>query len=334
MQYVSIDRVLGKFHRETSKEGVSETDLIEYVGEALDFLNVADSQEEAVAFLEVKDYQVQLPMYLNTILQVARDNSFVAPEEDSTDCSPQSFLEKYGECCGEEQINNPLDCVITDCQGKILNKEYDIAYYRPYYDLKWLYQFWCDSAYYKQNFTPVRLANHTFFNSIVAKEKCDIPYSNTDLSGDEYSIVGTTEKYLRFSFKEGRVAVAYLRTAIDINTSLPLIPDNISYLTAITYYIKWKLEEVDFDDNREGSGGKMQYYEKHWLKYCRQAKNFAKMPKTIDQFQNLLEQSHYLIPRHRRYYGFFGNLGREENRLFNDPEYRNKLTRTRYNGRR
>ena len=71
--------------------------------------------------------------------------------------------------------------------------DYDVAYYRPYYDLQWEYSPWVSSQYYKQNYTPVRLADNTFFNSVVCREK-DIPYNSCP---DEYTIVGTEYRKLR-----------------------------------------------------------------------------------------------------------------------------------------
>ena len=43
------------------------------------------------------------------------------------------------------------------------------------------------------------------------------------------------------------------------------------------------------------------------------------MPSGVDEHQNLAQQSRYLIPRMNKYYGFFGKLGRAENRPFNNP---------------
>jgi len=198
--------------------------------------------------------------------------------------------------------------------------DYEVAYYRPFFDLKWEYSLWSDSQYCKDKFTPVRLSNNVFFNSLVCKEKNNQEiYRNC---GDEYTIVGTTEKRLRFSFREGFVAVAYLRNAIDIETGYPLVPDNYSYLSAITYYIKWKLAEWYDWNGREGFGIKAEKAEKRWLKYTKQGKNYMKMPKGLDQYQNLLEQSHTMIPKHNMYYGHFGNLNKAESKKFNNPDNR------------
>jgi hypothetical protein len=44
------------------------------------------------------------------------------------------------------------------------------------------------------------------------------------------------------------------------------------------------------------------------------------MPSGIDDYQDLMEQSMYMIPNSKRYYGFFGKLNTAENRSFKDPD--------------
>jgi len=52
------------------------------------------------------------------------------------------------------------------------------------------------------------------------------------------------------------------------------------------------------------------------------------MPFGVDDYENLRQQSTYLLPRTRSYFGFFGNLGNEEQRVFNDPDQRNRYRYT------
>lgn len=332
LQYTSVNRVLAKVHRDLKGTEVNESDAIEWIGEALEFLKVPQVQEQAVAFMEVRNYEADLPDGFQMILQVARDNNWT-PETKDDCCIPMETIEEVT----EQSTDDCTDCFTqpVDCNGRPLFDDACPSYI-PHFDMQWQYIPWTSCSYYKENFTPVRLANHTFFNTIVCKEKHDTPYQgNQDVydhplknnflgQQDEYTIVGSVDKKLRFSFKEGYVALAYIRNAIDRETGYPLVPDNVSYVTAITYYLKWKMAEMYAWNGREGYEGKADKAEQKWLKYARQGKNYMKMPKSIDQFQNLLEQSHYLIPRHRRYYGYFGNLGREEERKFNDPDYRKK----------
>lgn len=338
IQYTSVNNILAKFHRDIKNEDVNESDVIEYIGEALGFLKVPQIQEQAIAFIEVKDYECDMPRNLQMILQIARNNDW--SPETKEECLPP--VDVVAELIRDAKLVNDEDC--EDCDqsfddvfGPGCQDEYAPSYI-PYFDMQAQYIPWTSTSHYKETYTPVRLANHTFFNTLVCKEKSESPYENNnkDISNvftkhnynseqDEYNIIGTVDKKLQFSFREGYVAVAYIRDALDEETGYPLIPDNIRHILAVTYYIKWKLAEMYSWNNRAGFDRIAADNERKWGKYVRQANNYMKMPKGIDQHQNLLEQSHYLIPRHRRYYGFFGKLGREEDRTFNDPDYKRRI---------
>ena len=279
LQYTTVNRVIAKIYRDLKDIDLHETDAIEWIGEALEFLKVPQIQEQDVICLKVKNYEAIFPVGFQMVLQVARYNG----EKPIGDCSTETT---------------------TSAETTT-------------------YEDWTSSPFYIQNFTPVRLANHVFFNTIVCKEKRPIPYE--DNCYDEYTIVGTTEKKMRLSFKEGTIALAYIKNAIDKETGYPLIPDDVRYITAITYYLKWKIAQRYEWSGRQNYIRLAQDNERLWLKYARQAKNYMKMPKSLDEFQNLLDQTHYLIPRQGRYYGYFGKLGREEDRRFNDPNYRNNI---------
>ena len=300
MEYTNVNRILAKFHRDLKGVNLNEKDAIEWIGEALDFLKVYATLESVVTFLEVKDYQTVMPPFTHLILQIARDNSYVS----SLITDPDNFLVEI-----EKEENPPHVCL--DCNNEITN-DYYVGYYRPYPDLLWEYNPWTLSTFHKRNFTPVRLSNNTFFSSVVCKEKGEI-YKNCR---DEYTIVGTTKRNLRFSFKTGMVAISYLRTAVDKETGYPLIPDDIRFITAIKYYLQWKIAEWYNWNGREGFSYIVQDSERKWLKYAKQAKNYAKMPKSLDDYQDLLEQSHYLIPDYNKYYSFFGNLTQYEKLSF------------------
>lgn len=293
LQFTTVDRIFSKLHREIKGTDLNETDVIEYIGEALDHLKVAQSQEQKVMFIDVKDHHAEIPSGFQMVLQIARDNMYGADSDDFGSIIISSLAQ-------EEDTG--------DCEWcKLLEEE--AFNYSVQMDLTMGYSFWVKSNVFKERFTPVRLANSTLFNSLVCKEK-GMNYMECE---DEYTIVGTECKRLRFSFPEGRIALAYLKTAIDEETGYPLVPDEISHITAITYYVKWKIAEWYQWNRREGFDNITNDNERKWIKYARQAKNGVKMPKSIDDYQDLLEQTHQLIPKHRKYYGFFGNLSREQN---------------------
>ncbi len=325
--YVSVDTIFAKVLRDFRGMDISESDIVEWVGEALGFMRTPGIHEEAVAFIEVRNHRCDMPEGMKVILQVARNNSWTDQTASSNGLSPQVVIEALA-CehpCPDNGLLVDPDTGIPDDSG--------IFYYRPYFDLKYEYQGWCGNTYYRENYTPVRLSNQTFFRTLVAQETSDqiqdVYRSNTS---DEYtSIGGCPSNCLLFSFESGSVAVSYVRSKVDEATGYPLIPDDISFISACTYYIKWKMAERNRWNGVEGANLEVQDAEKNWKHYIRQAINRSKMPSTIDEYQDIMEQSLHLIPRTRNYYGFFGNLGREENRRFNNPDGRRRFTYNRYN---
>lgn len=304
-EFTTVDRILAKLQRDLKLEEIDEGDVIEWIGEALGFLNVAEIQEEAVAFLNVKNYECDLPKNFHLVLQVAKYQDGGCYENNGT---------KIGKDIPNEQYNLIKDFVLKYCKNE--NNCCEPQEFRPYFDMQWSYTNWLQTNFYSNNFVPVRLANNVFFNSIVCKEKNNYEIYNKPCVNDEYTIVGTTDRKLRFSFKDGVVALSYLRNAIDTETGYPLVPDNSYYITAITYYIKWKMSEFLQWNGDRVHMNLANDYERKWISYARKAKNHIKMPKTLDQYQNMLEQTHHLIPKHDRYYGFFGNLGHKENIIY------------------
>jgi len=307
-QFVKIDSILSKFQRDFKGLDINEDDAIEWIGEALGFMKIVSASEEAIAFIEIKNYHVSIPTGLHYITQIARNNDWQKPA-DNEYCLNE-VIENLA-CQTEKEVINT-----EDCQGKVTwNKEQ--VYYRPRLDLQFPFVNWISSSFKKAKYTPVRLANHSFLNTLVCKEKdMEDVYCRDCKDRDEYTIV---QDQLRFNFQTGFIALAYIRQMIDSETGYPMIPDDESARAAITYYLGWKIKEMEAWNHREGAMQLAQIAEQHWLKYIKQFKNKAKMPTGVDQYQNLMEQSNYLIPNHNRYYGFFGKLGTAENRIFNGP---------------
>lgn len=301
IQFTTVDRIFASVTRDIRGEDINESDLIEWIGEAMGFMDMPELQEESVAFLKVKDFEADVPDGFQMALQLARYNK--VEKDICADCCKIEEIE-------EDKLPDPDYC------GEISIIDYMLGNldtsFRPYFDMQWQYIPWTTSHYFVEHFKPIRLTNHTLFNTLVCKEK-DF-YYNCD---DEYTIVGTVDKKFRFSFSEGYVALSYLKAATDKETGYPLVPDNVRHTTAITYYIKWKIAERLEWLGREGFTSITNKNMELWNKYVKQAKNWSKMPKGIDQHQNLLEQTHHLIPRLNRYYGFFGKLGKQEYRGFN-----------------
>lgn len=318
-QYVSIDTIFSKLIRDVTDE-FSEGDVIEWSGEALEAIGAVRQYEEAVAFIEVKNNQCELPKGIHAIIQIARDNNFSTPA--TSDLCPSTIIKecilpnttKIDDCVGCETSSNGIvpDYIILDCNGQPLN-DYDIAYYRPYFDLKAEYYGWCNSSRYKERYSPVRPSQNTFSSALVVSENNS--QSLYQFSKDEYTII--QGKILRFSFNSGSIALAYYRQITDSQSGYPMIPDNYSYKTAIVKYITMKMFEKQCYNGREGACGKADKAANDWQWYCKQAGNHALMPSGIDEHQSLLDQRSHMLPKQNRYFGFFGNLNQSENRIWN-----------------
>lgn len=309
--YTTIDVIFSKFSRNLKQEDIDEDDIIEWVGEALGFMELSETLEESIAFIEVENHTAILPTGLKYVIQVVRNNDFKKDSitDQLTNLSLIQNPEGNPNLIHNEDGSTELDgVVITDSQGKILNTEYAIAYYRPYFDLRYKYDAWNSLRKSNRGLSVVRLSTNTLFNSIVCSE---VDYNPTCCK-DEYTITNIgTDKVIRTSFNSGQIVVPFLRQALDEN-GMPLIPDTSSHINAIFYYVKWQLAESYRWSGREGFAKEAEDSEQKWLKYIRQANNKAKMPKGVDGYQNLMEQSSYLIPKYNRYNSMFGGMNKME----------------------
>jgi len=317
LTYTTVNRVFSKLSRDLGTDEFSEDDVIEWTGEALEAIDAVTMLEECVEFIEVKNHVAQLPKFTNSIIQIAAhtgDYSTFTPEEVIESLCEVDSSTAYDPDCKCDTTNKYIP---VDASGHPIFDS-DVYEWQPTINVQAEYVNWTSCSAYAASWAVVRLANHTFFNSIVCKEKdSDLLYSN---SKDEYTIIG--DNTLRLSFQDGFIAVSYARQKLD-NRMFPMIPDHFAYLTAITKYCTLKIMERLWLMGREGYERKVMKLEADWQWYCKQAGNRALMPKGIDAYQNLLDQSQYLLPRNFRYDQFFRDLSRPENRQFNDPDNRN-----------
>jgi len=318
-QYVTMDTILGKFYRDFRGLKIHETDAIEWAGEALGFMKIPSAMEEAVAFCEVIGNEVQIPRGLQYIMHIARANEW----EGTNLCADEvtTAVEEDSSCTLPCDINIQF----VDCHGVPIFDEYHVSHPTANFNLAWEYDPWMRSSYQREKFSPVVLGNHSFFQTLVCQDPqfADL-YRNTSLY-DEYSPSGDV---LRFSFESGYVAIAYLRHKLD-DDGYPMFPDTEYSKSAITYYMLWKIKQREAMLHREGARALAKDAKADWDDYIKKFKNAAKMPQGAAQYQNLANQSRYLLPRNNKFYGFFGNLGHLENRPFNDPDNRNTAYRTR-----
>lgn len=286
-QLISIQRIFANMSKFMAANNISEDDVIEWTGQALEFMKLETVFQPALKIIEVSNFAAPIPSYLHAIIQIARNNEWVSETTSSTE---------------EEDTEEIVDVpVALDETGMPVNA-YDLAYYRPFADFDGETFTVGGLQVRKYQFTPVRLANHHFFGSLVCQE--------TDFAGiyatckDEYTIV---DNVLKFSFQEGQIMLSYFKQKLDEN-GYPMIPDDISAITAIGHYIRYKTFEEQFDKGREGSERRYLKAEADWQWYCRQAKSEDLMPQTVDEWQNILDWKNHMMPKWNQYYTFFGKL--------------------------
>ncbi len=293
-KYTSVDRVFAMLH----SLGIStdnESDFIEWIGAALEAIGAIKAYEEAVCFRTVENYRCVLPKNFHNIIQIARNNVYVP-------ANPVTAITANDIAVGITEDTGPSIPVALDENGTPIH-EYELAYYRPFFDLQYDYHGWTNLSIYRKCFTPVRLAEHTFFDTLVCREE-NTPNIYNGTGEDEYTI--KAGKTLSFSFEKGQVAIAYNRQPLCKDTGYPMIPDDISYTTACVNYCLKNVFMREFYSGKEGAQMKMEKAETDWVWYCAQAGNKALMLNGIDEHENFTRQRTYLIPPRHSYYGFFG----------------------------
>lgn len=305
LSFVSIYEIINQINRNYPNISWSDTEIIEWAGEALGLIGAVPALEDAIAFIEVANHQCGMPCAIQQIVGIAKNERYVAEDAGNTAVVAGELTEEGGETYP----------VPIDCNGKPITGV-ELAYYRPYFDLRYETGEWLTSSRYSSDFVPVRLSENIYMDAI----SCDNDPSPYAVCQYEYKIVPKT-KILRFSFESGQIALAYKRTPIDDN-GYPMIPDIESYRAAIQAYCIYRKMAMQFYGGDEGGVSRFQKAEADWQWYCGQAGSAMMMPNGLDEIQNMMDIKQKLIPRMFSYYDFFGRIAHPEDRAFNNPDNR------------
>ena len=306
VKLVSIERIIAGLYRDAgigSAQELSENDLIEWAGEALEFIGAYPQYQEAVDYVEVSDYRAEVPCGFHKLVQIAYkttggDACGCAIKIKSSDGSTSSC---NSSTCG---CDSSLTATVDPCAAVTQAEDAIVTQAKQLVDYHLTYRFMNTSAYY-QHYKPMRLASSSFSRGKLAH--CENCINISATCDEEYSI---DHPYIRTSFKKGKLCIAYIKQPLD-ERGWPMIPDTVSYVEAVKRYIIYKLKYSDFIKGQIPAQIFMKI-EDDWQWYCRQARNKMNMPDTIDKMQNLLEMRKRIFNKERRYYGFFGNLSQGE----------------------
>lgn len=144
-------------------------------------------------------------------------------------------------------------------------------------------------------------------NETVYSTKEETGNNQTDLSTDFTYVI--TPGYIKLNKPTGYLMLAY--TSIPIDTEgYPLIPDNISFITALYWYVTMKLMYPEW---REGRIRDAVYYDarRSWNFYCKQAYGEALMP-NADMMESIKNTWNRVVVEMGDNNGFYSTTGQQQ----------------------
>jgi len=297
VKLTSIERVISGIYRDLKPViELNENDMIEWAGEALEHIGAYGQLEEKVINLTVSDYRALVPSGLKEIVQIA----YKFTEGAVTTTPMLTTADPCITCddpCGEPDC--PSCATVCENAGTLItNARLFLEYYKP--------NSFRATGYYYDNYRPLRKASGPFTTPFT--NDCTTCTDINQTCDQEYRL---DWPYIKTSFKDGYICVAYVGQPLD-ERGFPLIPDEVSYIEAIKRYITYKVKYSEFLQGHL-PGNIYIKLEDDWHWYCKQARNKMNMPNTIDDLQNLKDQHIRLLPKPHRYHRFFGHLHSMEN---------------------
>lgn len=172
----------------------------------------------------------------------------------------------------------------------------------------WLHSTWFSSNYYYNNWQPLRLSTNTFAKSV----HCDNSVNLTCKCDHTYTV--SPDGTITTSFKDGYVSISYVRHPVDCNGEF-LIPDTEYYKEALRTYCMMRLWEFRMNMKEEGAQGLYMMYRDLWSLMKAKATAEIREP-DLAELENIKNVMVRLVPKTRRFAGFFGNLASEESLSF------------------
>lgn len=291
-RYVSSTTIISKVIRDLGVSEINKDDIIEWVGEAIQAIGTNGMKEDSVMFLEVKNHMAELPAEVQEVVKVYRNHQY---EQGECVTPLEVYLDDVTDITTTVE---PLEPVTCGCESI---PDDDLPRWTGRFEKRWAHLDWEKSPIHNKKFTPMSLSSSILFSGVV----CETVNQNIS-SGcrDEYQL---SDGIVKTSFANGQIAIAYRSSPTDEN-GYPMVPDLYSVQTAITHYISYKMFARFWYQGREGMSDKMQWADKEYQFYVRQAKNDTWMLYGIDEHQNMINFRKAPLGRQS-----FDNLGRPSN---------------------
>lgn len=223
MLFTNIRAVINRLTIDKSQ--YEEEDIIEWIINGLDIMNIKKAYQQEVLMIEVNNHKAILPCDLIQIEMVA------SPIEN---------------CLFNDDINNNSE--LKDCECSIeYNKDYiNKISNNNNFKVVGNYSRFFNSNYFKKNFQVLKLTNLPFASKYHCNT-CPNINSNCEIT---YSL--SPNGYISTPFENGIICLAYLKYAKDEDDEY-IIPDNEDLIQALANWCMSKHWELRMNMKEEGA---------------------------------------------------------------------------------
>lgn len=289
---ISSKAVLAKIiaDLDLKEDEIRITDVLEWIGEAMEKIGAVQQLEHKVANIQVVDYQAKLPCDLYRLNQVAfsfENGCGWLPMRKVTNSF--GVYKKCGEC-------NPKMLIKDNALIPLVKNIFNVNTDKEAIDIL------NEDVNVKQTLSA--LVNQYTIPSNNGRLIIGNPATfNTSL---QYS---TKPGYITVNVPCGWLKISYHAIITD-EDSMPMIPDIPSYFEAIFWYVAMKMSYPKY---LKGQLNQNIYYDMRnsWNFYRRQAYAEAMMP-TVDELKSIQNTWDRLYPENDEHCTFFEHLGDEQ----------------------
>jgi hypothetical protein len=293
-KYTSVKTVIAKVFSDFDlKEGDHRiSDMISWVGEGLEkigafpqFITKVTGKDDN-PILVFSNYQCKLPADFHRLIQIAYCQSPTGPYY------PMRYA--TGSFEYNSSVNEPAP---TDVDGDGITESTLVNLAMDLYGLDY------NQALTKINNEP---AIRSLLVSLIKDKTSTVETTSSDTGDLIYVIV---DNYIKTNIASGYLMMSYQAIPTDID-GYPLVPDEVSFLEALYWYVVKKLLYPMWRDGRVRDAV-YNDAKSSWNYYCKQAYGNAMMPNQ-DQLESFKNSWLRLIPEINEHKSFFSNLGQEQ----------------------
>jgi len=286
---ISSKAVIRKIFRDLKPQNDNWVDdAVEWIGEALEHIGAAPQLCQKQCVIDIKDHKALMPSDLYYINQVAINNSVSPVNSEELDKLIDKVKELKDEIAAAQaagQEYSSTTSILHEINSRIVVLE---------------------NVYFKNEnlLQPLQYGASTFHKSM----HCDGCVNENTRYEDTYIV---DCDYIKTSFESGKICISYMAFPTD-EECYPLVPDDISYMEAMFWYIYKKLL-ISFvaPPETKRNGINYTFADQKWKYYCTQARNAANFP-DIDKYESFMNQWVRMIPSINRHDTAFEDLNTRE----------------------